>query len=98
MLRDALMAGPGLYENIDVKRADPSRMYDSEYPPRNTGSDPSNAFSLPRTVGRNARPTLGATLFQSVLYAGVPFVYCTNVGVRPVMTPGLNRLPGPEIP
>ena len=79
----------------------PLRLKASEKPPRMTVSP-----SLPKTVrrhplaalGRQAKPRFGATLFQSVLNALVPAVYCTNFGDVPVIVPGLNRFPMPDTP
>jgi hypothetical protein len=68
-------------------------------PARNTGSCPNTLPSSPFSrVGRQVRPTLGAKLFQSVLYAFWPASNGPNCGLRPVSVPGLKRLPTPETP
>ena len=59
---------PGLSPYIPLKKSVAAFVKDIEYPPRITGSSLSSIAShLFPSAGRHAAPTLGATLFQSVL-------------------------------
>src|SRR5438105_4789393 len=69
-VRFSVMLRPGLPAKTPVKSPIALRLYATAYPPRIvawSGSPSSVRRSPFCTLGRHAAPTLGATLFQSVL-------------------------------
>ena len=99
MLRVPAREPPGFEPKMEVKGAKPSRSYDTEYPPRRTGSELRIFDSNPvPTFARHTVPTLGRDVVHVHVVGPLAALYWTRTGACPFICPGLKRLFGPVTP
>src|SRR5262245_9561085 len=99
MLRVSVITPPGLSSKPSSKSELDRRTNAIEYPPRSTEFTPRNRLiHLFSNLGLHAKPRLGAKFVHWVSYVDAPGFSGKNSVCLPVNTPGLKRLPGPEIP